>query len=422
MNAGSVIAITGVGSVTALGTSVEELYRRLCAGERGIGPIRGFSSEGCRVTIAAEAPTPAVPPGSGAVRGFRTARLALHAARVALEQAGLGVQTGARGRAAPTAAVRLDEVALVVGTTGSGDAALEASLVRRAGGEAGITARARLRRYPKRALVDHLGAALRLGGPRATINTACSSGAVALLHAADLVRSGLCAAALAGGADELTRYTLSGFAALRAVDPEPCRPFDRGRRGMTLGEGAGFLLLERADAARDRGAVPLGYLLGGGHSCDAGHLTAPDADGAGAARAVRLALADAGMTGNEVGFVNAHGTGTPHNDAAEVAALITGLGSSAARCPIHTVKASIGHTLGAAGAIEAIVALRSLAGGFVPPTAGLVDPEAGDRLDFVMGAPRATRARVALSCSFGFGGNNAALVLARPEEGAPCWR
>jgi 3-oxoacyl-[acyl-carrier-protein] synthase II len=302
---------------------------------------------------------------------------------------------------------------LVVGTAGSGDGALEAYLehTRQPGEES------RLRRllcaYPKRTMTDRVGWTLGLGGPRATVNTACSSGVVAIVHAMDLLMSRVCDAVVAGGADQLTRYTLTGFASLRALDPNPCRPFDCARRGMSLGEGAGFLVLERLSVARRRGARVWAGLVGAGHTCDAGHLTAPDPEGRGAARAMVAAMAAARIIPEQVGFVNAHGTGTPHNDAAEIRALRTALGSEIRRCPVHSVKACIGHCMGAAGAIETIVSAMTLARGRIPHTPGLERPEASD-LCFVQGESRPLELRYGLTNSFGFGGNNATLAVAHP--------
>ncbi len=404
MSGGFPVAITGVGAITALGAGADETVREVFAGRRGIRPIHRFDSTGCRVRIAAEAPEPQL--GSSValaspLGATRTAMLGAYAARDALVGAGY-----AAGAPAGTA--------LVFGSAGAGDAVLEAHLTRV---NAGVARSALMARYPKRAATDCVAASLGLDGPRATINTACSSGLVAIIHAMELLRAGLCSLAVAGGADELTRYTLTGFCSLWAVDPEPCRPFDTERRGMSLGEGAGFVVLEDLARARRRGAAPLGLVPGYGHSCDAGHLTAPDESGAGAARAMRSALDMAGVAPDDIGFVNAHGTGTPHNDRAELAALSRALGPRLASCPVHSVKGSLGHCMGAAGTIETIVALRSLRDGVVPHTAGLERPEQPDLADFVMHEPRLVLANYALTNSFGFGGNDAALVIASPDVG-----
>ncbi len=395
------VAVTGMGVVTALGAGVDPTFDAVLQGRRGTRRIQRFDSTGCRVRIAAEVSAEVVDRVVGGPAGgtTRTAKLAVRAAREALIQAGYP-------RAAPP------RTALVLGTAGAGDAALERHLERL---RAGTGRDAVLGRYPKRATTDSVATELGVDGPLATLNTACSSSAVAIIHAIELLRAGFCAQALAGGSDELTRYTFSGFGALRALDPEPCRPFDRTRRGMSLGEGAGFLVLEPLPQAQQRGAAVLGLVAGYGHSCDAGHLTAPDPSGAGAARAIRAALAMAGITPADVGFVNAHGTGTLHNDRAELAALALALGERLTTCPVHSVKACIGHCMGAAGAIEAVITMRSLQRRVVPHTPGLVEPEEPMRADFVMHDSRSTAARYALSNSFGFGGNDAALVIATPE-------
>jgi 3-oxoacyl-[acyl-carrier-protein] synthase II len=393
------VAVTGLGSITALGDSVETTFEAVLEGQRGMRPIRGFDATGCRVGIAAEAGEPRRVRGASPLGASRTARLATHAAAAALAQAGYA------GAAPPG-------TALVLGSAGAGDAALETYL-RRAG--VGRSRSAVMMRYPKRSATDYVAHALGLDGPRATINTACSSSAVAIIHAVELLRVGLCEVAVAGGTDELTRYTLTGFCSLRAVDPEPCRPFDVKRRGMSLGEGAGFVVLESPARARARGATVLALVAGYGHSCDANHLTAPDPTGAAAARAMRAALDMARIEPREVGFVNAHGTGTPHNDRAEIAALTRALGAHLPSCPVHSVKASLGHCMGAAGAIETIVTICSLRDQVVPFTPGLERPELPGAADFVMREPRPVRTSHALTNSFGFGGNDAALVIAHPE-------
>jgi len=405
MRCDTTIAVTGLGVTSSLGTSAERTQARTLAGERGLAKIRAFDTTGCRSEIGGEAPDPTVPAElrAAAYGAYsRTGALALHAASAALEQAGwIGRE---RGR-----------VGLVVGSAGVGTTALERYLDRRLEHGPNSSRAALLLGFPKRCVSDWVGWALELGGPRTTVNTACSSGAVAVIQGADWLRTGACDAVLAGGADELTRFTMSGFCSLRAVDPDPCRPFDRDRKGMSIGEGAGFLMLERRADAVARGATVLGILAGAGHTCDAGHLTAPDPQGAGGARAIRAALEAAGIGPTEIAFVSAHGTGTPHNDAAEVHALRAVFGVHAPTCPVHSAKASIGHCMGAAGAIEAALAVLSLTQGLVPPTAGLERPEFEGELDFVRGSPRRVSKPYAISNSFGFGGNNAALVFRRPE-------
>ncbi len=382
------IAITGMGAVTALGHGVAALLSGLEQGARPFGPVTRFDVTGCRANWAAdcgplvdELPT-------------RTVALGLIALREALAQAGAPEDRRRWG--------------LVMGSAAAGTPALEAALA-----QPGVTTP--ITGFAKYPMLEYLATRERLGGPRAMVNTACSSGAVSMAIAMDWLRLGLADAVVAGGADELTRYTYTGFASLRAVDEQGCRPFDRARRGMTVGEGAGCLVLERLDDARRRGAQLLGLLAGTAMACDAHHLTAPDPEGAGAVRAITSAMRMAGVSAEQIGFVNAHGTGTPLNDAAEVTALVAALGAAAPRTLVHSVKASTGHCMGAAGALEAIVTLESLRRGRVPATAALEDVEFAGLLDFVQGEPRSTTARFALSTSFGFGGNDACLLLAHPE-------
>jgi 3-oxoacyl-(acyl-carrier-protein) synthase len=296
---------------------------------------------------------------------------------------------------------------LVVGSAGAGTDVLERSL-----SDIASMSNDWVRRYQKRWLADEISRALGIRGPRTVINTACSSAAIAIGIGVDWLRAGDCDCVLAIGTDELGRFTFSGFHALRALDPEPCRPFDRNRRGLSMGEGAGCLVLERSSDASRRSRPIHGYVLAVGLACDSHHLTAPDPDGVGASRAFALGLGEAGIGVGDVGFVNAHGTGTPLNDAAEVASLERALGARAASCPVHSVKATTGHCMGAAGAIEAIVALRSLETGIVPATAGLEDCEFEGRVYCVKERPIRVDANYAVSTNFGFGGNDAAVVLA----------
>jgi len=268
----------------------------------------------------------------------------------------------------------------------------------------------------KQSLADELAAILGLGGCRQVINTACSSGAIAIALACDGLRSNDYDAVVALGCDELSPFTYSGFHALRALDYEPCKPFDRSRRGMTIGEGAGCLVLERLADAQTHSNRIHAIIAGAGLACDAHHLTAPDPEGRGAGLALARAMEQAQILPRNVGFVNAHGTGTPLNDSAEVAGIEKALGQYAASCPVHSIKASTGHCMGAAGTIEAIVTIMSLQSGLIPATAGLVDCEFDGRVDCVRDKPRPFKARYGISNSFGFGGNDAALVLAIAEN------
>lgn len=245
-----------------------------------------------------------------------------------------------------------------------------------------------------------------LRGPAMTVTTACTSGAQAIIQAADWIRHGVCDIALAGGTEKLSRLTYSGFISLMIADPAPCRPFDRGRQGLNLGEGAGILVLESEDSLRRRGGRRLARVAGSGNGCDAYHLSRPRPDGHGLRRAVEQALREAGVEAGEVAFVNAHGTATPDNDRVEGRLFAERLPGT----PFYSSKAYTGHTLGAAGGIEAVLTLDGLLRRRIPATAGFadLDPEIGVA---PTREPTAVAGRVAVSTSVAYGGNNTALLL-----------
>jgi len=262
---------------------------------------------------------------------------------------------------------------------------------------------------------DLIAGRLGLAGRIQTIMNACSSSTIAVGMGASLVAAGVQDVALAGGGETLSRTTYSGFNSLRLVDPDPCRPFDRDRRGMSLGECAAFLVLEPLEAARGRGARVYGEIAGYGMSSDAHHATAPRPDGEGLVRSMQAALASAGLAPGDVDHVNAHGTGTEQNDAAETRALQTIFGERARLIPVVSIKGAVGHCLGAAGAIEAFASLMTLFHGLIPPTTGLRETGPDCDLDCGPGRAREARPRVVLSNSSAFGGNNGTLVMRRHE-------
>jgi 3-oxoacyl-[acyl-carrier-protein] synthase II len=262
--------------------------------------------------------------------------------------------------------------------------------------------------------------ALRYGlhGPSFGVMSACAAGAHAIGTAAGLIASGQADAVVCGGAEAaLTDLARAAFARMGATSESGIsRPFDARRDGFVMGEGAGVLVLENADRAGARGATEVGRLIGYAASSDGFHLTAPEPEGAGAARAIRAALDDAGVAAGEVDYVNAHGTSTPLNDRAETVALKAAFGDAAAGIPVSSTKSAIGHLLGAAGAVEAIATVLALRERMAPPTLGYGEPDDGLDLDYVPHARRPLRANgrpaVGLSNSFGFGGHNAVLCLA----------
>jgi 3-oxoacyl-[acyl-carrier-protein] synthase II len=257
---------------------------------------------------------------------------------------------------------------------------------------------------PAHALADWLDAR----GPAITVSSACASGATALGLGADLLRDDEADLVVAGGYDILCRFVLRGFDALRSLTRERVRPFDRRRSGLLLGEAAGLTLLARE---RDASGAGLGRLLGHGSASDASHIAAPDPQGRGLEGAIRAALEAAGADPGDLDFVSAHGTGTPLNDRIETAVLRRVLGPRATQVPVNSIKGALGHTMGAAATLEAIMCLLAARDGLVPPTVGYEEPDPDCGLDYVPGACRAARPRLMLSTSLGFGGCNAALVL-----------
>jgi 3-oxoacyl-[acyl-carrier-protein] synthase II len=405
------IWMTGAGLVTALGHSAEATWSALLRGDRGIGPIDLFNTTGLRattamqvrgVTLASVRPQGGTGPEARAAWS-RTSLLAGVAAREALARAKLDARTR--------------RVGLVVGGTTGGMYENESLL-----------AKLHVEPHAKQALIDMISHPLTATGDRLsetmgpfarvrTLCSACSSGANALIVAALWLLEGEVDAVLAGGTDGLCRLTFSGFNGLQAIDPEPCRPFDRRRRGLNLGEGAGFAVLERASAAEARGRAPMAELAGWALAAEAHHITNPEPGGATAARVIAAALARGGVTPAQVDYVNAHGTATPLNDSMESAALARALGGEVARVPVSSSKAQLGHTLGAAGAVEAIIAALAVEHQKLPPTAGLDEPDPACALVHVPHVGRGARVRAALSNSFGFGGMDSVLLFTEPGLG-----
>jgi len=399
------VAVTGLGAVSSVGWGVRPLWQALRAGRTGLGPFSRFDHTRQRTHVAGQVPDA---PADGARHQRRRARLsycerfALFAADEAVEQAGLE---------APLETVR---TGVFFGTSTAG--LLESEwflerLWRGAGGRPGLGLMAS---HQLNTPGDSVARHLRSTGPVETISSACASAALAIGSAVGALRAGEVDVAIAGGADCLCAITYSGFNSLRSVDEVPCRPFRQGRGGLSLGEGAGVLVLEALEHAVGRGARVQAELLGAGSSCDANHMTAPHPQGIGAAQALQHALDDAGVPAERVGFINAHGTGTPLNDASEWAAFVRTFGERAARLPVSATKSIVGHLLGASGAIEAVATVLCLEACEAHPAAGAGPIDPAIPVDLVLDEPRRLLPDLAaVSTSLGFGGANAVLVLAR---------
>ncbi|HZZ92056.1 MAG TPA: beta-ketoacyl-[acyl-carrier-protein] synthase family protein [Usitatibacter sp.] len=297
-------------------------------------------------------------------------------------------------------------VGVFLGTSTSGILEAELAYRRREGGDGALPADFDYRRtHNAFSLVDYVRARLGLRGPAAALSTACSSSAKAFASAARYVEAGMIDAAVVGGVDSLCLTTLYGFNSLQLLSPRPCRPYDARRDGISIGEAAALILLERCDEPRDGAS----WLLGAGESCDAYHMSSPHPEGAGARLAMEAALRSAGVAASAIDYVNLHGTGTPSNDAAEDKAIEAVFGRDV---PCSSTKGMTGHTLGAAGGVEAIVCLIAMADGLVPGSPGTREVDSGLRAHYEL-TPRARRVDRTLSNSFGFGGTNCSLVFGR---------
>jgi 3-oxoacyl-(acyl-carrier-protein) synthase len=394
---GEPIAITGMGIVSSVGRTLDEVWDSMTAESDGLGPLTIFTSPRCGHVPVGEVKGD-VRALSGLKVGSRTDHLAAYAARQAFEDAGLG----GLGESA------LREAGVVMGTCTGGMTDAEVFLKRLIlGGDLDIRL---LPNHRCASPCNVVARALGLGGLRTTVSDACVSGAAAITTACDALRTGEADIILAGGADSLTRLTINGFNSLLNVSQGGCRPFDADRDGMSLGEGAGMLVLETERHARARGARIRAFVAGYGNTCDAFHATAPRPDGSGALRAMAAALRDAGLFPADVDYVNAHGTGTRENDAAEAAA-IRGLFAPAIPC-VSSTKRLFGHTLAAAGAIEAIVSTLAMERGLAPANVGLVLAD-GDLGFEPLRHTAPAHMDVVMSNSLGFGGVNSTLVLVR---------
>lgn len=412
------VAVTGLGVVCGSGAGVGPFWDLLVSGGSALGPVPGLREAGLDLGPMSVVPGHGAATEAGWLAGpeDRAADFALRAAAEALADAGLDAGALPARRAvtlgttlgckAPwLAAVRGAERA-GRGAQGAGQRGDEAPTRSGQAGGAGDWTYG----GPARAVADRL-----LGGDALleVLSTACASGNAALGAGLDLLREGACDLVLCGGVDALSDFVIAGFGALKAHAPAPCRPFDAARAGLNLGEGAGFIVLEPEDRARARGARIRAYLDGYGLSSDANHMTGPDREGRGAARAMEAALREAGAAPGAIDFVSLHGTATRYNDLMESHGLHRALGAAAAAVPVNSIKGAVGHTLGAAGLLEAIMCVRALEEGLVPPTAGHQARDPAIALGVVAGAARRARLEAVLSTSSGFGGMNAAVVLRR---------
>ncbi len=398
------VFVTGVGVVSSIGLGRDAFFRSLAAGVSGISPVASFDASSLGRELAGEVKT--FEPKDHLThaeqrRMGRCSAMALAAARMALADAGLD-----------TAGVAGPRTAVVLGTT-MGEAQLQADLQKTWIVDGPQAVRPSL--IPKvgsTLLPIHVARAVGARGMVLTLPAACAAGNYAIGFAADLIRAGRADVVVTGAAELLQELQFSGFVRLAAMAPEKCQPFDLNRQGLLLGEGAGLLVLESEAHAAKRGARLQAELGGYGLSCDGYHITRPHPEAAGSISAMRQAIARSGLTGGDVDFVNAHGTGTKHNDAAEAKVMRDVFGER--RVPISSMKSMLGHCMGAASALEAIGCVFTLETGIYPPTIGYETPDPECDLDVVANAARRGKADIVVNNSLAFGGYNAVAVLARP--------
>lgn len=394
MSADAEIVVTGFGVLCPLGVDSEAFWLGLLTGTVATRELMRFDTGALSASRGGE--MRGLPPRADVVAGSDgslAAELAARASATATHEAGLS-ESG----------IELERVGVCFGTVMGTRPTIERwlrSRERAADAAAGASTAWGSPTLLSRRAARQLG----FGGPNCTMSTACAAGNSAIAWAADALRAGRADAMVAGGADEISQAMLMMFDSFRALDPEAVRPFDVHRRGLMLGEGAAALVLEREPDARARRAHIHGRVLGYANFADAHHITAPDPEGAGAARAMRAAVADAGAGPADVDHISAHGTGTKANDAVEARAIRRVFGAHADHIAVTATKAAIGHAQGAASAIEAVACLLALRDGLVPPTANHRTPDPACDLDIVVARPRPASLKLVLSNAFGFGGN-----------------
>jgi nodulation protein E len=398
------VAITGLGIISALGLDLAENWKALCAGRSGIGQLQVADVAGVGLKLQNGAQVHGFDPlkhfeGGKDAQLDRFAQFSVVTAREAFRDSGIKLSPEQRVLAA-----------VVCGSAVGGQASIEA-------GFADLWVQGRGRVHPltipktmANAGASHISMDLGLAGPVYTVSTACSSANHAIGQAFRLVRDGEADLAVTGGAEAIfTVGMLKAWEAMRVIAPDTCRPFSKDRRGMILGEGGAMMILEPLEAAQARGARIYAEICGMGMTSDAHHLTQPTVDGP--ARAMRGALREAGMAPEEVGYINAHGTGTAGNDPVETKAIREVFGAHADKLAVSSTKSMHGHALGAAGALEAIATVLALHHGILPPTANFTEPDPECDLDYIPNQARTLQVGAALSNSFAFGGLNAVVAF-----------
>ena len=405
------VVVTGLGVVSSIGIGKDDFWPNLISGKSGISPITSFSTSEFSTHNGGEiknldhrifldkssnqktgrAPKVQALPG-------RASCLAIGAAKLGVKDAGLNLEN-----------IDRDKIGVCLGTTMGESQIVEEINLAWFNRGLGAVDTDLIPKYPANVLAANVARELNLAGPNMVIPNACAAGNYAIGWAYDLIRSGDADFMFAGGTDAFSRIAFIGFNRLLAVAPQICQPFDKNRRGMLVGEGAGILVLEAYDSALKRGAQIYAEILGYGLSCDAHHMTAPL--GEGVKEAIEKSLKFSGVSPDEVSYLNAHGTGTPANDREECVAIKKVFGDYSKKLPVSSIKSMLGHTMGAASAIEAVTCCLAIKNDIIPPTINYETPDPDCDIDCVPNVARKLKVNIALNSSSAFGGNNACLVL-----------
>lgn len=401
----STIVITGMGVISPIGNGKEPFWRALISGKNGVTEIESFDTSAYRTHRGGEVKEfdpaewgidcAATPMGRGA-------QFAVAAAKMALEDAGIELARVDVTRAGVSCGTTMGESQILE--------ALDTAYLRE--GPDGVDAQLAAQ-YPSDMIPLSVARRFEFRGPLNMVSTACAAGNYAIGHAADLLRMDLADLMIAGGTDPLSKIAFTGFNSMLAVAPEKCQPFDRNRKGMCVSEGCAMLVLEPLEKARKRGARVYAEVAACGISNDAHHMTSPHPKARGAISAIMNAFREAGLSAEQVDYISAHGTGTPANDRIETAAIKTVWKEAAYDTPVSSIKSMLGHTMGAASAIEAVACALAIERGLLPPTINYQDRDPECDLDYVPNVARESKVNVALSNSFAFGGNCSALILKR---------
>ncbi len=405
------VVITGLGVVSAVGNSIPEFWESLIQGKDGAKEITAFDASAYRTKRAAE------------VSGLDPEA---HFSRREMKRLSRCDQFGLVAFREAWKSARLDqdlinkERAGIILGAGSGGILSVEKYFRDFYLEKGMPSPSLLLSYALATTTDLMAIESGLKGPRSTTATVCSSSSASIGVAYDMIQMGLADVMVSGGSDSLCEVSFSGFSCLKLVDPETCKPFDKRRQGLTIGEGAGILILEELEHAKKRNAPVLAEFLGYGICADAYHLTAPEPHGEGVERVIRAALSHAEVSPEEVDTINAHGTATPLNDIAETRGIKRVFGEKAKEIPISGIKSMVGHCLGSAGGIEAVATVLTIKNGSIPPTIHYEVPDPLCDLNYTPNHSIRKDVRIALSNSFAFGGNNVSLVFGKYSSSADC--